>query len=373
MMHVRYYHLAFKGAVHIGERGIEQESTRHTLPADTLYAALVSASASVGPPPEAWGRAFTVPEAVPFLLGSAFPYAGGVRFYPLPMVDLAKWGLPIGDSKRLKRIAFVSEEIWRRMVRGQSLEGLFPVEGKAAQGAFLQGGALWLTCEEIARLPEEVRSVVGPSGGRHPRAVEALRYMKVYSVQRAPRVTVDRLQRGSAIFYTGRLFFSAGCGLWFPVAWRQPEAPADEGLTWRAAFERALSILADGGLGGDRAAGLGGFTWAVGGEGEWPEPTPGAPMTLVSRYHPREEETPAAFEGKAVRYRLTWMAGYLLAPGQAAQRRRGVRFVEEGSILTAQGVPMGEIVDVRPQVGNFPHPIWRYGLALGVPMEVCDG
>lgn len=369
MTRVRYYHLAFKGAVHIGERGIEQEETRHTLPADTLYAALVSAAASAGPPPEAWARAFAAPEEVPFLIGSAFPYAGGVRFYPLPMVDLKKRGIPAGEPKKIKRLAFVSEGVWRRLLRGEPLEDLFPAEGKAGQGACLQKGALWLTREEIAHLPEEIRTVRGPSGGRHPRPVEALYHINIYQEWRAPRVTVDRFQRGTSIFYTGRVSFARGCGLWFPVAWRQPEAPVEAGLTWRAAFERALTLLGDDGLGGDRAAGLGGFTWSLGGEEEWPEPTIGAPMALLSRYHPRPEEVPAALEGEAVRYRLTWVAGYLRSPGQAAQRRRGVRFVEEGSLLTACPQPMGDIVDVRPQVGEFPHPVWRYGLALGVEVR----
>ncbi len=372
-MRVTYYHLAFKGAVHLGERGLEQEASRHTLPSDTLYAALVSASAPAGPPPEAWERDFAAGDA-PLLLGSAFPYAGNVRFYPLPIVDLATLGLSANDPKRLKHIAFISEAIWRRILRGEPLAPLFD-EGKGGEGAFLQGGALWLTRQEVAALPEALQRVSGPSGGKHPRAVEALRHMEVYRVWRAPRVTVDRLQCGTAIFYTGRVSFAQGCGLWFPVAWRRPEAPADAGLTWRRAFERALTLLGDQGLGGDRAAGLGGFTWAVGGEAEWPEPTPGAPVALLSRYHPRPEEVPAAFQGGAVRYRLGWVAGYLQSVGQAAQRRRGVRFVEEGSVLIALAQPMGDLVDARPRYeqAEFPHPVWRYGLALGVRMEVRDG
>lgn len=370
---VRYYHLAFRSAVHIGERGIEQEETLHTVPSDTLYAALVSASASAGPPPEAWEGAFSNPIEASFLLGSAFPYAGGVRFYPLPMVDLAALGIGREDPKRLKGIAFVSEGIWRRILRGEPLARLFPRDEGESEGVFLQRGALWLSREEVTALPGAIRAVVGPAGGQHGRPMGALRHLEIYQTWRAPRVTVDRLQRGSAIFYTGRASFAPGCGLWFPVVWRRPEALAGEGVTWRAAFERALMLLADVGLGGDRAAGLGAFSWRIAGEEEWPDPPLGAPMALLSRYHPRSEEIPAAITGEAVRYRLGIVAGYLYSPGQSAQRRRSLRFLAEGSVLTALAQPMGDVVDVRPKVGDFPHPVWRYGLALGAPLEVHNG
>jgi CRISPR-associated protein Csm4 len=161
-----------------------------------------------------------------------------------------------------------------------------------------------------------------------------------------------------------------GCGLWFPVAWLRPDALADE-RPWRALLEHGLSLLSDAGLGGERSAGLGGFRWRAGKDETWPWPQPGSPVVTLSRYHPREEELPAALEGTAVRYRLESVAGYLQSPGLPAQRRRRLWLVQEGSVISAvdKGV-MGDVSDVRPQVGDFPHPVWRYGLAFPVPLEV---
>lgn len=370
-MQVTPYYLSPEATLHIGRQGIEQEQTLHHAPADTLFAALLAASLEAGCPPEAWGQAFALSREAPFWLGSAFPYAGGVRFYPRPQVNPATYGLQKSDPKRLRRIAYISQGVWEQLIQGRPLGSLFPDENAANEGAFLQGGALWLTREEADALPEEMRYLPG-AAARRARPLRALSQVAIWREEQMPRVTVDRLQRGSDIYYTGRVAFAPGCGLWFPVAWRRPEAPAALGLPWRALFESALSLLADAGLGGDRSAGLGGFTWRQGGAEQWPDPLVGAPAVTLSRYHPRaDDELTAALQGEAVRYRLTSVAGYLRSPAQAAQRRRRLWMLAEGSVVTVtDAAGMGDLTDVCPKVGAFPHPVWRYGLAFLAPLEV---
>ena len=369
MPRVTYYHLQLRSGLHVGAQGIGLEDSLATVPSDTLFSALVAASLERHGAPGVWGAAFSDPQEAPFLLGSAFPYAGKVRFYPLPHLDLAALGLPEGiDIKALRRLRFISEGVWRRVVSGRSLADLSPAQGG---GAFLQGGALWLAKDEIAALPGWMREMKR-RGGQRSRPLEALPYLALCQVQRTPRVTIDRHSSASEIYYTGRVAFAPECGLWVPVAWLRPEAPFADGTPWRVAFEEALCVLGDLGLGGERSAGYGGFAWHAGGEEEWPQPAAGQPVVTLSRYHPRADELPAAFESSATRYQLVSVAGYLHSPGVASQRRRRLWLVAEGSVLTALPCRvMGDLTDVAPVVGNFPHPVWRYGLALPVPAEVA--
>lgn len=369
-MQVTPYYLSPEATLHIGRQGIEQEQTRHHAPADTLFAALMVAAMEGGCPPEVWADALATAQDAPFLMGSAFPYAGGVRFYPRPQVNLAAYGLPPDEMKRLRRIAYVSQGIWERIAQGQPLTRLFPNRDAEPEGALLQGGTLWLTAQEVADLPSEMRTLSAKGGGR-ARPLHALEQLAVWKDDQMPRVTVDRWQRGSEIYYTGRVAFAPGCGLWFPVAWRRPDAAAHGSMAWRALFERALSLLADAGLGGERSAGLGGFSWRAGDDERWPDAKQGATAMTLSRYHPRADELPAALRGEAVSYRLTSVAGYLRSPERPAQRRRRLWLVEEGSVITAtEPRGMGDLTNVMPQVGEFPHPVWRYGLAFLVPLEV---
>lgn len=371
MPRVTYYHLQFGSGLHVGAQGIGQEQSLATVPSDTLFSALVAASLERHTAPGAWAEAFVSPGEAPFLLGSAYPYAGGVRFYPLPQLDVAALGLPEGvNLKSLRRLRFVSEGIWRRLLAGQSLAGLYPGGGG---GAFLQGGALWLGRDEVGALPPSIRETRGRGMGRRPRPLEALAHLALWQTQQVPRVTVDRVSNASEIYHTGRVAYASGCGLWFAVAWLKPEAAfAGTGRPWPAAFEEALHVLADSGLGGERSGGYGGFRWQSGGEEDWPQVTPGRPFVTLSRYHPRAQELPAVLEGSAVRYQLASVAGYLRSPGVPSQRRRRLWLVAEGSALSAvPGAVMGDVADVRPVVGSFPHPVWRYGLALPAPLEVA--
>ena len=370
-MQVTPYYLELRTMLHIGGRGIEQESTLATPPSDTLYSALFVSALEGGSQPETWSAAFADPLDVPFWLGSAWPYAGEVRFYPMPLVDLAKRGLSIRDPKQVRRISYVSRAIWDAIARGSSLSAFDPTVPDR-EGVLLQGGLFWLTAGEVSALPEWMRLTAGTVRPRS-RPLHSLSAQHVFKTDQMPRVTVDRSQRGSEIYYTGRLAYAADCGLWFPIAWRKPDARAG-GVTWRAHVERALSILGDAGLGGDRSAGLGAFQWRSGHDETWSEAKQGMAMLTLSRYHPRSDELPAALNGDHVRYALSSVAGYLRSPGQPAQRRRRLWLLREGSALTTVDVRgMGDVCDVRPAVGDLGHPVWRYGLAFPVPLEVLHG
>jgi CRISPR-associated protein Csm4 len=362
------YHLAFRGGLHIGTRGVSLEEAGAHLPSDTLFAALLDAWRRTGGDVAAFAAPFvTDAPDPPFLLTSAFPSAGGVRFYPMP-VDLPRLfsaGALRSQGKTLKRIRYISEGLLLKALGGERLDDdLFPFDEREepSTGIALEGGAFWLSASEAGLLPAALQ---GSPGKRR-----ALRYLRVTARDQTPRVTVDRVSSASTIYHAGRLTFAPGCGLWFGVAWPGSLVREEAGVPdYAEAFRRALAMLAEEGLGGERTSGYGAFTFdartpAV----TLPDPAPGQPALLLSRYHPRAGELPGALAAAGAAYRLTAVAGWLRSPDKAAQRRKRLYLVGEGSLVCPPAYPAGDVADVRPTyqnpAGDVPHPVYRYGLAL---------
>ncbi len=365
------YKLTFRGGLHLGTRGVNLEEASHSLPSDTLFAAFVDAWRCLGGDPAAFAAPFlgASPDP-PFLLTSAFPFAGGVRFYPMPpnLALLLSLDAVKDYGKAIKRTRYLSEQLLGKALRGERLDDyLFPKEDEKSQqrGLALQGGALWLSAEEHDLLPAGLQR---PPARRH-----ALPRLAVWEEERVPRVIVTRTNSASTIYHSGRVTFSAGCGLWFGIAWRQPEATMDgQGITYAEAMKRILAILQVQGLGGERSSGYGTFEVQRGDAVSLPDPAPGRPAWLLSRYHPRAIELPAALVHPAAAYSLTSVAGWLHTFDAADQRRKRLYLVEEGSIVCPPHYPAGDVADVRPTYNGtaFPHPVYRYGLVLAVGLTL---
>lgn len=372
------YRLTFPGGLHVGTRGVNLEESSVSLPSDTLFAALVDAYRRKGGVPDHFMTPFprdTASGDPPFLLTSAFPSAGAVRFFPLPvpLQRIFKAETLKNRRKEIQRIRYASEKLWRRMLDGEKLDDwLFPEDRYAEPktGVALQGGTLWLTLDERQHLPEQFLHDHKTGKPVQPRA---LREHKVYADARVPRVTVDRIASASNIFHAGRVTFAPDCGLWFGVEWRASQAEV-EGVPYPDAFTQLLAVLGDDGLGGERTAGYGAFTWKESSPLTLPDAHPGGLALLLSRYHPRAEELPGALGSGGTAYTLTAVAGWLRSWDGAAQRRKRLWLVDEGSLVRVVGDgPWGNVMNVRPdydaQVGELPHPVWRYGLALAVGLK----
>ena len=354
------YDLEFHSGLHLGTRGLNLEESSPYVPADTLFSSLVHAWRYTGGDAAAWCSAFLADP--PFLITSAFPRAGQVRFYPMP-VDLSHWfeaqTLHL-RGKELKRIHFISEGVLRALLDGRLLDDLlFPQDEykEPSAGMALQGGAFWMLFEERKQLPQSLNL---------PGKWYALRRSSVYSSQQTPRVTIDRITSSSTLFHIGRTQFSPGCGLWFGIEWRDPDQEIG-GLPFRDAFLKALAWLQDEGLGGDRAAGYGAFGWRAGSTVMLPDSPGDRPALLLSRYLPSNVELEqGVLGGDRVAYRLARIGGYLHSPDAIAQPRRQITFITEGSTVQDFGAPAGILVDLRPAAGgrHFPHPVYRYGFAL---------
>jgi CRISPR-associated protein Csm4 len=131
---------------------------------------------------------------------------------------------------------------------------------------------------------------------------------------------------------------------------------------------QALSLLQHDGLGGERTAGYGAFTFAEDKPIDLPPPQPGRPGLLLSRYHPRPDELPAALTHREAAYKLTAVEGWLRSPDSIPQRRRRLFLVAEGSLVCPPAHPAGDVPDVRPiypsSAESIPHPVYRYGIPV---------
>jgi CRISPR-associated protein Csm4 len=350
-------HLTFRSGLHVGRHGIGQEAVMPHVPADTLFSALAATRALLIPDTGTWAGRFKT-DPPPFRLTSAFPLAGGVRFYPRPLA--APPGLTM-EPKRWRNVRFVSETIMRHLQSGRlPPEYELPArpDEEPRQGLGLQDGALWLARKEVGQLPEPIRTWRERKGATRPRPLEALLRQRVWAEATVPRVTVERISNRSQIFHTGRVSFAPGCGLWFGVQW------FDE--TARPELLAILAALGDAGLGAERSAGYGAFTFATGERLGWPDPTADGVMLMLSRCYPARGDMAAVLDSRAT-YNLVYVAGHLQSLGRADQRRRGVYLITEGSIIG--GAARGRLAKVTPTAGSYPHEVWRYGLALGIEVQ----
>lgn len=366
--------LRFPQGLRVGANAANLEETGLHLPSDTLFSALVDSWGRSGGDLCAWMKPFQDGDP-PFLLTSAFPFAGGVRFFPAP-VDLERL-MPAhrpeesaSIKKRLKRIRFLSEQLLRRLLSGRSMPDLLPDTERGTDAVCtvpLQDGALCLLPEEMDGLPEGMRMNV--QGGR--RAPSLLNRQRVWHQERVPRVAVDRVNSASNIFHAGRTRFASGCGLWFGVRWRnEGMAVADgRGLSYRSALQEMVDTLGDGGIGSERSAGYGAFEAIWGEECALPGPEAGGVGWLLSRYLPSGADIPQCLDDERAAYSLVRIGGWVRSLHGADRRRRQIYFVAEGSLVAWASSPVaGRIVDLRPEEtggsGSIPHPVWRCGLAV---------
>ncbi len=315
------YLLELRGPFHVDGRGTTSyEAADPFVRSDTLSAAVLSAWAQLDPAGAAERAA-----APPFLVSSAFPYYGALRFLPRPASTRAL-ALPahrLREAKALKGVRWLDWDLWCRAVLGD-LSWTEPAHRRD-----LPGG-LAVHAPAVGELP-------GDPGG-----------FFLWAEEERPRIAVDRGGGHAAdqlLFPFARVHYRPGGGLYFLARFPDPRA--------RAGFEAALSWLGDSGLGADRSSGNGQFAWRCDPSFELPAPGTEGRAVALSLVNPAPEDAAegwldgAAFE--LVR-RGGWVAG-------TTRRRNPVRMFAEGSQFRR---PLrGRVVPV----GTHPagHPVYRDG------------
>jgi len=375
------YHVEARAPFHFGLRGVGIEATALHGPSDTFFSALCHTIR------QQFGLA-TLQDFLtgysssdpPLLLSSAFPYvlnrheedvegwappkpfdiSKAIRFFPRPLEPPPGVTGEPKERKTLKKIAWVSEGIFRTWIGGESLKQHYDPEH------LVQGRKVWLTTPERKQV-----------AGWRDDETDAIR---LWAVGDVPRVTVDRRASTSAVYQAGRVCFQPGGGLWLLMRWRED---------WQKRGELALQVLGDAGVGGERSAGHGLFRL----HGPHPlpplpDPTPGERFLTLSLYYPTEAELTDVISSDGIGYRLQVRRGWMASPDQvesakegtlrgSALRRKAVRMFGEGSILRwpEGGTVLGALADVTPdaygQAGG--HDVWRYGLAYAVGYQPEGG
>ena len=325
---------------HFGQLGGNQEEISVGFSSDSLFAALVHTAAQSMEPSAFESLIESFRDGDPgFLLTSAFPRAGDVRFYPMPLlrdrIDFEALGITLKD---IKKTAYLSEGLFLRLLAGEPVSVVYDPSVSFP----LQGKTVWVSKAEYENLPEIVKEK-----GR------------IWTLEKRPRVTLDRESSASSLFFTGHVDFATECGLWFGLSERKPAAFDIDGL---------LGKLADQGFGGVRSAGFGAAKLTKSDKIELPD-ADGRRWITLSRYLPAPDEVPGVLEGETA-YSLDEIGGWLYSSSVRSERRRTVHMITEGSVLSGTGKSVyGEMTDVQPDYeGTRPvgHPVWRNGFAAAV-------
>jgi CRISPR type III-A-associated RAMP protein Csm4 len=168
---------------------------------------------------------------------------------------------------------------------------------------------------------------------------------------------VDRITGQTEPHRTACLEFAPNTGWWGLMEL------VDE--SWEARVKSALRLLADSGFGGERSRG-----WGRAAEPEFCDATPlfngeghAGAWWMLSLYSPHADD---AIDWSRGDYASTTRAGWTDSVAGSVKKKH-MRMIEEGSVLMAPAL-RGRAVDVAPE--GFPHPAWRAGFALAVPVPI---
>ncbi len=362
-MQVEAYHLCARSPFHLGLRGVGVEETAVYATADTLFSALchtirqLEGSATL----DKWLASYGTDRPA-LVLSSAFPWAPlsdgkPLRLWPRPVGQPPGLQVGLKDHKEVKGIAWLSEDVWNAWTSGQAMQDQW------ATGSRLQSGKVWVTQAERERLAAD----------------------RFWSTGDAPRVTVDRITNASEVYQAGRVQYAAGGGLWFAALWGSDD--------WRTIGDKALQVLGDAGLGGERSSGHGQYSVGTRETLKVRDFKPAGRCVLLSPFWPRSQVELSAVVSGQPAYQLQVRRGWMSSPDDAmlsdaktgvstpvsgsALRRKSVRMFAEGSVLSAASSEgyMGGLADVAPE-GFTAHRVARYGVSLlagcGAPSEEAD-
>ncbi len=300
-----------------GHRTGDRERADAVYHSDALYSAVTHAMKSLGWLEEWLDATARAESGAAVRFSSLFPFVGETRLVPPPRTA---WP-PSGAGKLYVNAAkLVPVEVARRGVVNESR---WAVDG---------------ACECLL-----------PVGMPAP-----------FSVSMRSAAAVDRLTGNTEPHRTACLEFAPNAGWWGLIELVDGGKAAE----WEARVKSAFKLLADSGFGGERSRGWGRthqpeFSNAdtLFGEGH-----PGT-WWMLSLYSPHAEDAVDWTRGD---YATVTRAGWTDSTAGSLKKKQ-LRMIEEGSVLMAPAL-RGRAVDVAPE--GFPHPAYRSGFALAVPVPL---
>jgi CRISPR type III-A-associated RAMP protein Csm4 len=291
---------------------------------DAVYSAVCWAMAQLGHA-EDWLQATAAAENAPAArFSSFFPFQGDTLLVVPPR---SLWPPADSGKIRYKAARFVPLSVVRALLAGQAIdEDRWFVDGESE--CLISHGAQ-------APFKIALRSNAG----------------------------VDRLEEARVEAHTTAcLEFARNAGLWTVVEFADEDAVA----RWEAPVKSAFRLLADSGFGGERSRG-----W---GRSEAPEWEPWSPPVveetgeqgywLLSVFTPSASDAVDWTRGS---YSTISRSGRIESRARWGEPKTPTLMIAEGSVLLAGAELRGAAQDIAP-VG-FPHPVYRAGFAVAVPIS----
>jgi CRISPR type III-A-associated RAMP protein Csm4 len=294
---------------------------------DAVFSAVCSAMSQLGLAEE-WLRETAGAETNPAVRFSSFYPFQHETLMVVPPRSL--WPPPESTKVRYKGARFVPLPLVQALLAGKGIdEDRWAVDG-------------------------ESECLVAPDGNRGP-----------FRVALRSNAGVDRLNQAYVEAHaTAGLEFARDAGLWTVVQFGDAEAAEK----WEARVRSALLLLADSGFGGERSRG-----W---GRSEAPVWQPWVPPSAGANDEPFEHAhwllslfTPAsgdAVDWKRGSYSTISRRGRIESGARWGAPKNPTLMIAEGSVLVAAGELRGVASNVAPD--GFPHPVYRAGFAVTVPI-----
>jgi CRISPR-associated protein Csm4 len=268
-----------------------------------------------------------------FTISSAFPFVNDVLFFPKPATLLKGISENI-DRKKLKEVNYFSKPVFEQLLKGTLGD---------------------LSDKLISNIRYYSES---PLYDNQP--------FKSETVQ---RVTVNRTyEEEGNTFYTERLFFTEGCGLFFLIDCK-PE--------FLSKIEAALRLLGDNGIGSDKSVGNGQFEFSAIEDFNFDGATKVAPKQVaLSLYCPEQSEVSDEEFLNNSAYALIKRGGYIANPenfNRSTLRKKSIVMFIEGSVFPnpPSSKLIGKWVKLTPETGSkVEHEIYRDGRALFFPYNL---
>lgn len=287
-----------------------------------------------------------------FLLSSAFPYCGEIRFLPKPMLQLQEFDKDeLEDNmlgKTFKKIHYLDSEIWLDAVTNRTLK--IRKKWLSTDGSFCSKHDYFFSTE--------YRTGENEKGER--------REKKIVVSEVQSRVSVPRFgSRDPEPFELDRLFFAKDSGLYCMME------ITDE--KYRNRIHNAWQLLSENGIGTDRTYGNGHFLLSFGNMSFKAVEKPNGRINL-SLFCPTKFEI-EQIDLSASSYRVIKRGGRIASPSNESNRylfKRSVYMMDNASVFKTTHNLLGTTHDLRPNETQVEHPIYREGKALFFPCKINE-
>jgi CRISPR type III-A-associated RAMP protein Csm4 len=301
---------------------------------DSISAGISASEIDTQAPPVRVGDSINA--GIPFTpavrFSSCFPFQGDVSFIVPPR---SLWPPPASPKVRWRGAKFVPLSVVNELVTSRSISE----EG-------------W-TVDPASECLVPISGSGSGSGGP-------------FRVSVRSSAAIDR--HGSGVFphSTACIEFAPNCGLWAAAEFADDAAREK----WNAPLKGAIRLLADSGFGGERSRG-----WGRAEVSFSDDPLPFVALAsdsaadsawwMLSLFHPASGDSVDWGRGS---YSLTTRGGRVESPVSWGDVKKPTRMIAEGSVIVAPTEPRGSASNVAPD--DFPHPVYRAGFALAVPIPL---